>query len=132
MKKMVPFVFLAVTVGGMLFAQSTSATTTVSGTLTLKSGRIVLKDGSTTYYTRGLERFIGFIDGLQDGAQVTMEGYVSAPSIEGENERLFFPVKLTLSGKIYEVGPTMTTNYGRGYYYGNPRMGRGACRRWDW
>jgi hypothetical protein len=128
MKKMVLFIFWAVAAGGMLFAQSTPATTSVNGTLTLKSGRIVLKEGSTIYYTRGLERFIGFIDGLQEGSQVTMEGYVSAPSIEGENERLFFPVKLTLNGKVYEVGPT-TTAYGRGYYYGNPRTGRGACHR---
>ena len=105
MKKMTFFVLVATIVCGLAFAQTPSGTTTVNGTLGLSGGRIVLRSGDTSYFVRGLERFVGFIDGLKEGAQATIEGYVSPPSLEGATERLLFPVKLTLDGKDYEVGP---------------------------
>ena len=106
MKKIVLFVFLTAAAGGILVAQTSAPapTVTIRGTLGLSSGRIAVKSGSLSYYVRGLERLIGFIDGLKDGAQVSLEGYASVPSIEGQTERLFYPVKLTLNGKDYEVG----------------------------
>jgi hypothetical protein len=125
MKKIASFVFLALIVCGMAFAQTAPATTTVEGTLGLSGGRIVLKSGGTSYYTRGLERFIGFIDGLKEGAQVSIEGYVSPPSLEGAAERLLFPVKLTLDGKEYEVGPALAETRGRRYSAGPGRIDRG-------
>jgi hypothetical protein len=108
MKKIAFLVFWALAVCGVSFAQGTPATSAVNGVLGLSGGRIVLKSADATYYTRGLERFIGFIDGLKDGAEAVVEGYVSPPSREGgagSTERLLFPVKLTLNGKEYEVGP---------------------------
>jgi hypothetical protein len=128
MKKIVLLAFWAMVASGIIFAQTVPASTTINGTIGLNAGKIAVKSGTTTYYTRGLERFIGFIDGLKDGAQVTLEGYVSAPSIESETERLFFPVKLTIDGKSYEVGPTMTA-YPE---YGNHRMGRGGYHGRGW
>jgi hypothetical protein len=113
MKKTTSLVFLALILCGALFAQTAPATTTVNGTLGLSGGRIVLKSDGTNYYARGLERFIGFIDGLKDGAQAVIEGYVSPPSREGTAERLLFPVKLTLDSKEYEVGPTNAGPWGR-------------------
>jgi hypothetical protein len=104
MKKTAFLVGLALMVCGMSFAQTAPSTSVVNGTLGLRGGRIVLKSGDTSYYTRGLDRFIGFIDGLKEGAQVAIEGYVSPPSQEGATERLLFPVMLTLNGKDYEVG----------------------------
>ena len=131
MNKIVLFAFVLVLVsGGILFAQTTPPTTTVNGTIGLNAGRLVLKSGTMTYYTRELERYIGFIDGLKDGAQVTLEGYVSAPSIEGATERLFFPVKLTLNGKTYEVGTAMANYWGSEHPLANGRTGRGVSRRW--
>lgn len=113
MKKAAFFVLVALMGSGAAFAQTAPATTTVNGTLGLRNGRIIITSGGTTYYTRGLERFIGFIDGLKDGAQAAIEGYVSVPSREGAEERLLFPVKLTLNGKDYEVGSAIAEGRGR-------------------
>jgi hypothetical protein len=112
MKKIVFLVLLATVISCILFAQTTPPTTTVNGTLGFYSGNIVVKSGTTTYYTRGLGRLVGFIDGFKEGAQVTMEGYVSAPTVEGQTERFFSPVKLTLNGKAYDLWPA-TTAYSR-------------------
>jgi hypothetical protein len=113
MKKIALPVLVALMACGIAGAQTMPATTTVNGTLGLRGGRIILKSGDTTYYTRGLERFIGFIDGLKDGAAAAVEGYVSPPSLEGAEERLLLPVKLTIDGKDYEVGPPMTEDRDR-------------------
>jgi hypothetical protein len=104
MKKTAFLIFLALIVCGVSFAQTAPSTSVVKGTLGLRGGRIVLKSGDTSYYTRGLGRFIGFIDGLKEGAEVAIEGYVFPPSPEGATERALFPVILTLNGKDYEVG----------------------------
>jgi hypothetical protein len=116
MKKTAFLVFLALIACGVLFAQTAPATTTVNGTLGLSGGRIVLKSDGTNYYVRGLERFIGFIDGLKDGAQAAIEGYVSSPSREGTAERLLFPVKLAIDGKDYEVGSANAGPWGRQHF----------------
>jgi hypothetical protein len=129
MKKLVLFSLLALVSGGILFAQTATPASAINGTLGLNNGAIVLKSGDMTYYPRGLGRYVGFIDGLKDGAQVTIEGYVSAPSLEGQTERLLFPVKLTVNGKVYEVGQPMdaypgaarSSRRGRG---GSPGRGR--------
>jgi hypothetical protein len=132
MKRKALLVFLIVMVCGITFAQITTPTTTVDGILGLSNGRIVLGSGDTIYYTRGLDRFIGFIDGLKDGAQVSIEGYVSPPSLEGANERLLFPVKLTLNDKVYEVGPVMTGNRDLPRPRSPGRMDRGSSRGHCW
>ena len=108
MKKMVLLVLLTAAAGGILFAQSTP-TTTVSGTLGIHAGRIVVRSGTTIYYTSRLGRLVGFVDGFKDGAQVTMEGYASEPR-EGQTGRFFHPIKLTLNGKDYDLGPARTEN----------------------
>jgi len=105
MKKIVLLCLLAAIICGSVFAQSTPpATTNIKGTLGLSAGRIAVVSGNITYYVRGLERFVGFIDGLKEGAQVSIDGYASAPATEGQKDRLFYPVTLTLNGKNYEVG----------------------------
>jgi hypothetical protein len=104
MKKMALFSFLLVlATGGILFAQTVASITTISGALGLSGGNIAVQSGNVTYYVRGLDRFVGFIDGLKYGVQVSLEGYASDPS-RGQTERLFYPVKMTLNGKEYEVG----------------------------
>ena len=104
MKKIVLlFLFVAI-VSGSLFAQSNTPTITISGTLGLSNGMISVESGNTTYIVRGLERYIGFIDGLNYGARVSLEGYDNTPSVDGQNNRSFLPVTLTISGKIYEIG----------------------------
>jgi len=104
MKKIVLFCLFTAIIGGSVFAQSNTPTTSITGALGLSNGRISVVSNNITYYVRGLERYVGFIDGLKEGAQVSLEGYASAPTVEGQTDRLFRAVKLTLNGKNYEVG----------------------------
>jgi hypothetical protein len=106
MKKIVLICLFTAVIGGSIFAQSNAQTTSIRGTLGLSKGRISVVDGNITYYVRGLGRFVGFIDGLKEGAQVSLAGYASAPAIEGQKDRFFYPVTLTFNGKNYEVGST--------------------------
>jgi len=104
MKKIVLFCLFTAIIGGGVFAQTNTPTTSIRGTLGLSNGRISVISNNITYYVRGLERYVGFIDGLKEGAQVLIDGYASVPTVEGQTDRLFRAVKLTLNGKTYEVG----------------------------
>ena len=132
MKKMAILVFLALAACGILFAQTAGPLSTISGTLGVNNGRIALTSETTTYYVRGLNRYIGFIDGLKDGAHVSLEGYASAPSMEGQTERLFLPVKLVINGKVYEIGSPMAGNGESEHALEGGRSGRGVSRRHGW
>ena len=103
MKKSIFFILLAVAVGGLLAAQNRNPwgwpdprwqaapleTLTVTGQLGILEGRIALQDKDIRYYVLGIERFIGFIEGLKEGATVTIEGYSRAsPSRELQFLRL--------------------------------------------
>jgi hypothetical protein len=44
----------------------------------LVNGMIAVQSGGKTYYVGGLNRLIGFIDGLKEGASVKLEGYAFA------------------------------------------------------
>jgi hypothetical protein len=94
------------------------ATQTVSGTLQLQNGTIAVVNGGAAYYVPALERFIGFIDGLKEGAQVSVEG------LSGPNNYLQ-AVKLTIGGKSYDLaaaGPQGMPYNGYGAY-GHMRRG---------
>jgi len=117
MKKFMFLCLISSLLCGSIFAQSTPPatvpTTTIKGTLGLSNGMISVVSGNITYYVRGLARFIGFIDGLKEGAQVSLEGYAAAPRTEGQKNSLFHPITLTLNGKNYEVGSKFDDNMTR-------------------
>ena len=115
MKKMVLLCLFTAVICGSVFAQSNSQITTIKGTLKINGNRFSVVSGNITYSVRGLERLVGVVDGLKDGAQVSMEGYATAPTTEGQRERVFNPVRLTINGKTYEVGSPGA---------GNPAAGR--------
>jgi len=75
---------------------------TVSGNLTLTQGMIAVVSGDTTWLVRGLDRYVGFIDGLKEGAQVTLEGY-AMPSPRNDKTKSLQVQKMTLNGKDYEL-----------------------------
>ena len=114
MKKLVLLCLFITILGGVVFAQSNTPTSTIRGTLGLSAGRISVVSGNIIYYVRGLQRFVGFIDGLKEGAQVSVDGYAAAPAIDGQNYRSFYPVTLTLNGKNYEVGSPAAGNMAGG------------------
>jgi len=74
----------------------------VSGNLTIAQGMIAVIDKDTTYLARGLNRYTGFIDGLKEGAAVTLEGYaLSSP--KNDKVKLLHVEKMTLNGKDYDL-----------------------------
>jgi hypothetical protein len=77
----------------------------LDGTLGLSRGIIVLKSGEETWYVPGLLRYAGFIDGLKEGAAVTLEGWGRRNPRIDEAAGFLMVSKLSLDGKDYEVGP---------------------------
>jgi hypothetical protein len=82
--------------------QPTQATATIKGGLSFVNGQIAVKSAGVTYYVRGLQRLFGFVDGLKEGAEVTLEGYVSDIPVAPEYKR-FLVTKLTFNGKEYAL-----------------------------
>ncbi|AEF80831.1 hypothetical protein [Leadbettera azotonutricia] len=110
MKRICLCVILVAATAGLVFAQGENrreskaapVKITISGALGVANGSIALKSGNDTYYVMGLDRFVGFIDGLKEGAQVSLEGYAFA--IPQNNEgKVFRVTKLTLNGKDYDL-----------------------------
>lgn len=109
-------------------------TVKVEGKLALVNGMISVQSGGKTYYVGGLNRLIGFIDGLKEGSSVKLEGY--AVALPAAPEYLHLRVtKLTFNGKEYDLsnsfgrgigamGP-MGRNGSAGQF--NGRGGRGGC-----
>jgi hypothetical protein len=76
-------------------------TVTVQGNLGFSNGYISLEQDNITYYILGLDKLIGFVDGLKEGAPVTLEGTVFTP--QGDTAiRFLWAGKLTFNGKEYE------------------------------
>jgi hypothetical protein len=118
----------------------------VSGTLVLANGFIALKSGDTLYYTGGLERLVGFVDGLKENAQVRLEGYDfsrvarTQDPAQTATTHFFRVTKLEIDGKSYELnrmagrsfsghGPRNFRNgpgsmYGCGRAFDGPAFGR--------
>jgi hypothetical protein len=74
---------------------------TVSGALSLARGQIVLREDEDIYVIMGLGRFIGFIDGLKEGAEVTLDGFVRTGR-EDTNIHFLLANKLTIDGREYD------------------------------
>jgi hypothetical protein len=115
MKKLGFLTAVACLAAGTIFAQGwgdASQTITVNGTLQLQNGQIAVASGNTVYFVPTLGRYIGFIDGLKEGARVSIDGYASGNYLE--------PSKVTLDGKSYDFNTNQGWgNYGwGGYGYG--------------
>ncbi|MDR0374610.1 MAG: hypothetical protein LBH85_02685 [Treponema sp.] len=77
-----------------------------SGSLAFIKGRIALQSDDAAYYLRGVDRLIGFVDGLTEGAEVGLEGYAFAIPQKDQNaaaEYVFHVVKLTFNEKEYNL-----------------------------
>jgi hypothetical protein len=112
MKKTLILLLLLTAATGAIFAQvqgrdfrragpRDAETSTITGKLELVNGNIAVKNGDTVYYIIGLDRFIGFVDGLKEGAEVSLEGWAFAAPGRPEN-RSFLVSKLTFNGKEYD------------------------------
>ena len=77
-------------------------TVTVSGSMIVARGLPAVKSGEVTYLISGINRLVGFVDGLKEGAQVTIEGRAMTIQRDG-NFKFLRPSKLTLNGKSYDL-----------------------------
>jgi hypothetical protein len=75
---------------------------TLNGTLEWLNGRIAVKAGDKTYFIRGIRELAGFVDGLKEGAEVTLTG--RAYNMAYTPEYGFFRTeKVTFNGKDYQL-----------------------------
>jgi hypothetical protein len=74
----------------------------IRGTLTVAKGMLALEDAEgVLWYLPGLDRYIGFIDGLDAGEEAALEGY--APSRGSSQERYFQATRLFLDEMDYDL-----------------------------
>jgi hypothetical protein len=83
-----------------------NSSVTIEGVLKLERGFVAVESAGTTYYVPMLNRYIGFITGLQEGARVSVEGH--------EFRNMVQPSKVTIDGKSYDF-QTWNQNQGPGY-----------------
>jgi hypothetical protein len=108
MKKIGLILALAAIACGGIFAQAAPAPAAaatvvqVSGSLSLVNGHIALKDGGKTYYLEGIQRMVGFVDGLKEGASIKAEGYALPMNLAPDYAFLRL-TKVTFNGKSYDI-----------------------------
>jgi hypothetical protein len=74
---------------------------TIEGTLKLERGVIAVASGENVYYIPILTRYIGFIEGLKEGSNITVEGSAFRNFIH--------PSKVNIGGKSYDFPEFGTT-----------------------
>ena len=112
MKKLTVFLFISVLLVGTVYAQGirddqraggtvrrterlrNNDSITVEGTLKLERGFVAVESDDSVYLVPMLNRYIGFINGLSEGARVSVEGR--------ESRNTIYPTKVTIGGKTYD------------------------------
>ena len=120
MKKLGLVMIIACLAVGMAFAQgwgwgTPPQTISVTGTLQLQNGVIAVVSGNNTYLAPMLTQYIGFIEGLREGAQISMEGIASGNYIR--------PTRVTINGKNYDF----TANVPQSGRQGRSQYGGYGC-----
>jgi hypothetical protein len=102
MKKIISFMIIAIFIAGAVCAQDKPRenrqreinSVSIEGTLKLENGFVAVQSGDTVYSVPLLNRYIGFISGLREGAR---------GSVEGNAFRNFItPKKVIIDGKTYD------------------------------
>ena len=113
MKKTALVIVLALS-AAVLFAQRAAPEpVTIAGRLALANGHIVVQSGDDVYYVMGLQRLIGFVDGLREGAQISLEGRVR--DLQRTEGKIMAASKLTIAGRTYDLVPANAPRFS-----GNP------------
>jgi len=101
MKKIVIIFSIAFLAIGTISAQSRGGawiapeSIKIEGTLQLHNGQFAVASGTNIYYVPGIGRYVGFIEALKEGSNVSFEGYVAG--------NFLWPVKMTIGGKSYDL-----------------------------
>ena len=85
----------------------------VTGSLTVAHGMPALQSGDNTYLLGGLRRLIGFVEGLKEGAQVTVEGY-AIPIPRDSRLKVLSSSQMILNGKTYDLSVPGGKGFTRG------------------
>ena len=99
-KRFIIFLLISLVVTGAVFPQDRSirqgvdSSQTIEGVLKLERGIVAVQSGDSVYYVPLLNRYIGFINDLKEGTNVSVEGYVF--------RNIVHPRKLTLNDKSYD------------------------------
>jgi hypothetical protein len=111
MKKIILALIIAILVIGTISAQPRGGapqptqpqTTTIEGTLQLRNGRIAVSTTDSIVFVPGLIRYAGFIEGIKDGARISVTGFAFGDILR--------PVQFTVDGKTHELA---ANHFGRG------------------
>jgi len=100
MKKNVIILAIALLVIGTVSAQAWRGrgpveSAKIEGTLQLHNGQFAVASGNNIYYVPMIGRYVGFIDNLKEGSNVSFEGYVYGDFLR--------PLKMTINGKTYDL-----------------------------
>jgi hypothetical protein len=140
MKKLAIILVAALAVAGVASAQAVpwgpyaysadqAKLVKVDGKLALINGMIGLSAGGKTYYTPMLTRLVGFVNGLNEGSSVKLDGY-EYPLAYAPGYSMLAVTKLTLNGKDYDLGNN-GQGFGPGYGMYGMHGGPGGMRgRW--
>ena len=126
MKRILMISVLVLAAGGMIFAQQANRSSqaeileakraaalhasekagsekiTVSGNLTIVNGMAAIKSNNTVYLIPRLIQYAGFIEGLKDGARVSIEG-IPVPAKSDTKAVVLMLQKLTIGSKEYDM-----------------------------
>ena len=105
-------------------------TVNLEGTLQFQNGQIVLSSGENVYYIPRIRQLVGFVDGLREGARISVDAYVFG--------NFLHITKLTLGNRSYDFPAPAFTQGNRmapgmnpgpmGNFFG-PRQSPGADPR---
>lgn len=126
MKRIIGFMFVALIAASGLSAQAwnragvdtavrpieSAESITVEGKLALVNGMIAIESGDTTYYVGGLNRLIGFVDGLEEGSRVKVEGYAFELPAAPEYVQLRAE-SLEFNGRSFDLSAAMGRSMGK-------------------
>jgi hypothetical protein len=98
--------------------------TNISGNLTIAKGMVALVDKDTTYLLMGLNRYTGFIDGLKEGATVSLKGHARTDPRD-KNVKFMRVEKLSLNNKEYDLALPYQGGKQNRQYNHSPRQNRG-------
>ena len=93
---------------------------TVDGKLKLDKGLVAIESGGTVYHVPMLNRYIGFISGLREGTNVSVEGF--------QFRNMLQPAKVTIDGQTYNFARIMQNSR---FGFGNDNRNMGNNQRFD-
>ncbi|MCL2209428.1 MAG: hypothetical protein FWC19_04550 [Treponema sp.] len=127
MKRLVIFLLACILTTGAIFAQDKAErperqreVVTIDGIVKLEKGMVAVESGDSVFVVPVLNRYINFINGLKEGAKISVEGNAF--------KNFIMPKKVTIEGKTYDLASGIRErmgNFNFGFNQRNNNFGRG-------